>query len=218
VEEGQCLPDQPVTAADWAAIRTALGGQELGSGMESLARADLARALVAAGGGEVRVSFRAGPAEAVLVPTRSEAAQVLAEFFELRALARLRGESLELAWHTLRPASPKSVAEGTEIVRLRRLQAAGLITGVDYWAAEARPDRDCDGARVADLLLQAARIFDPATTAERAIDVLIQAQVVSSRDYWAKNAVPGGRCAGRNVAILLRNLSRHESVIRRLPP
>jgi hypothetical protein len=95
---------------------------------------------------------------------------------------------------------------------LRRLRAAQIITGTDYWTENAVAGRECEGARVADLLWRAAQFLETGATPASAIDVLLRSGVIASADYWRRTARADGRCAGKNVAALLRNLAAHERV------
>jgi hypothetical protein len=85
------------------------------------------------------------------------------------------------------------------------------ITDADYWKKHAVTGESCDGAKVAQLLIELANINSSAntkaTTADRAIDILVQRRVLSSDAYWKKNAKPGGTCSGANVAIVLTRMA-----------
>jgi hypothetical protein len=219
LEEGKLHPARPLRAEEWRTAWAQLGaGEPPGSeGATTVTRAAFARALEVAARPEVELVFRGTEAAGAAPITRSEAAQVLAEFQETRALARLRGGKLTLAWAAVRPASPPPAAvPATATGRdLQRLVAARVLPDAGYWSEHAVADKECDGARVAELLGQAARVFEPQAEPAAAIDVLLRAGVIASREYWSKGAVPGGRCAGRNVAALLRNLAQHPEVARR---
>jgi len=101
---------------------------------------------------------------------------------------------------------------------LRRLVETGIIASGDYWAENAVAGRECDGARVAELLLRRARAPDPQASAANAVEVLVRFGIISAPEYWTKSAVPGGRCSGRNVAALIRNLAAHAAISRRPAP
>lgn len=220
--EGRFFPQRPLNRSELRAVLSQPGDRapSPGDDLAAVTRSDFARALAAVGGSEVILPFDHAHDDAKQPITRSETAQVLAEFLELRALSRLRGTPQSLRWEAVRPASrpPASGATTAANRHLRRLLDARIIASPDYWAENAVPDRDCDGARVAEFLLQGARVFDPQATAETAVDILLRAQVISARDYWAKSAVPGGRCTGRNVAALIRNLAEHRLVVQRAAP
>ncbi len=221
LEEGQFFPQRALNPAEFEACLKQFAGTAPVAALDKagVTRADFARALARASASEVKLEFFAAHADASLPITRSEAAQVLAEFLELRALARLRAAPETMTWNSVKPASaPVSRNRPVAAPRvLERLLAAEIISNTVYWAEHAVPDRDCDGARVAELLLRAARLFDSTATAESAVDVLARSGVISSRDYWTKSAVPGGRCSGKNVAALIRNLAGHEIVLKGVP-
>ena len=78
-----------------------------------------------------------------------------------------------------------------------------VISSADYWLENAIPERQCDGQRVADLLMKTAKALQPVTTFSQALDVLMQRRIIWN-DYWAKNAVAGRPCQGEYVANLIR--------------
>lgn len=78
-----------------------------------------------------------------------------------------------------------------------------IIESADYWRANATDDGKCDGGKVAALLIKIAGIFKPVTSLDEALEVLTRQRALGSPDYWKKTAVPGGVCAGKNVAIVL---------------
>ena len=213
LEQGQFAPTRPLTRQEMetvlqrlTSLPTALPGIS-----DPVTRSDFAKCLSTAAGSAPTIAFSAVEKERIQPITRSEAAQVIAEFMELRALARLDRAPQTLQWNSIKPASvPISVEPKAALVsELRRLREANIIVSVDYWADHAVAGRDCDGALVAELLLRGARLFEPAASAETALEVLLRARVISARDYWAKSAVPGGHCDGKNVAVVIRRLAEH---------
>lgn len=86
---------------------------------------------------------------------------------------------------------------------LEALAEHHIIDSPAYWRSNAIEEGKCDGAKVASLLIKIASIFRPVSTLDEALPVLVQHRVLSSPDYWQKNAVPGGLCLGKNVAIVL---------------
>jgi len=96
-------------------------------------------------------------------------------------------------------AAPDRVTDA----EISALAGKHLLDSPDYWREHARESATCDGARVQSLLLQLASLFKPVSTTDEALDVLQKHRVLSSPDYWKKNALPGGACQGKNVAILL---------------
>lgn len=61
-------------------------------------------------------------------------------------------------------------------------------------------------ARRSRLLAGTGR-FDPQATPLTFLDALARGKIISSHDYWAKNALSGGRCSGKNVPTVSRNLA-----------
>lgn len=192
--------------------------------IETVTRAAFARALSDAAAGTtgappataaaVRVLFEAAATDAAAAITRSEAAQVLAEFLELRALAALLGKPQTLDWRTPRAASSGVVrVEASRLQQqLEKLAAAQVLDEPAYWLEHAVEGRECDGARVALLLQRGARRIDPQAETKDTFEVLVRAGILSSRAYWEKNAVPGGTCLGRNVSIVVQRLSERIAV------
>jgi hypothetical protein len=215
LEEGKFHPQRPLSRAELHAALRLLTDRALAlpADTASVTRADFARILGLAAKPEVDLRFSAADTDATRAISRSEAAQVLAEFLELRALGRLRSAPQTQRWDAIKPASLPVTAPSTAAVRqLRRLVDAKIIAHSAYWAENAVAGRECDGARVAELLLRGAQVLDPHATATTVVDVLLRFGVISSRDYWAKTAVPGGRCSGKNVATVIRNLAEHAIV------
>ncbi|WP_395743880.1 FAD-dependent oxidoreductase [Prosthecobacter sp.] len=91
------------------------------------------------------------------------------------------------------------------------LQKKKLISEPEYWMEHAVEGGKCDGAKVAGLLVELVKVLKPVATKEEALDVLVQRALISSPDYWKKNAVAGGQCNGANVAIVL------DRIVGRLP-
>jgi hypothetical protein len=83
-----------------------------------------------------------------------------------------------------------------------------VIETADYWRQNAVEGGHCSGERVSGLLVSAAGKFQPASTVEEAAGILSREKVISSVNYWKKNAVAGGHCGGGNVAVLINNLAR----------
>ena len=170
-------------------------------------RAAFAAALQA-GDGDVQLDFVASDADRERTITRSEAAQVIAEFLELQAIARMTGARQRLAWHSRRRATPPSAG-------LLRLCAATcsvwwteIIESADYWAEHAVEGQQCDGARVAALVAEAANVLEPDGTAASPVEVLARYGIVGRPEYWTQRAQPGAQCSGTSVATLISNLSR----------
>lgn len=87
------------------------------------------------------------------------------------------------------------------------LRESKVIGEPDYWLEHAVAEGKCDGGKVAALLVELAKVLKPVTTTEEAIGVFIERGLISSPDYWRKNAVAGGVCGGANVAIVLGRIA-----------
>jgi hypothetical protein len=81
-----------------------------------------------------------------------------------------------------------------------------VITEPDYWLEHVVANGKCDGAKVAALLVDLAKVLKPVTTTDEAIDLLVQRGLIGSPDYWRKSAAPGGVCGGANLAIVLSRI------------
>ncbi len=220
LDSGRFAPQQPLDRTTWTAALAKIGAAAPLSpaAPSALTRAEFAQSLTDAAARAVKINFVASAADAALPITRSEAAQVLAEFLELRALARLRNQPATLAWDSVKSAT-RTVTEQDlppATRHIRRLVAANVIARAEaaYWDEHAVISRECDGARVAALLLGSARLFDPTATPATFLDVLVREKIISSRDYWAKNAITGGSCSGKNVATVIRNLAERTAAAR----
>ncbi len=95
------------------------------------------------------------------------------------------------------PAPANISREIGMLVRMKVTAAA------DYWIENAEKGKLCDGAKVAELLVNLARVFEPVQNREQALAVLERRKVIHN-DYWAKQAVAGKRCEGQYVANLIR--------------
>lgn len=222
LEEGRFHAPRPLRSAELPAIQRHfdLPVSTPGTADAVVTRAAFARALTPVAGPLVTLQFHTNEADAARAITRSEAAQVLAELLELRALGALLGAQQTLRWEGVKPASfPPLAAPSTAAARhLQRLVDAKIIASGDYWAENAVAGRECDGARVAELLLEGARRLDPQASPANAVDVLHRFRIISAPEYWTKSAVPGGHCVGKNVAAVIRNLAEHPAVSRRGVP
>lgn len=95
-------------------------------------------------------------------------------------------------------AEPESTRDN-----IAALQKRSILSEPDYWLENAVPEGKCDGAKVAVLLVELAKVMKPVKTTEEAIGVFIERGLIGTPDFWRKNAVPGGVCGGGNVAIVL---------------
>jgi hypothetical protein len=82
-----------------------------------------------------------------------------------------------------------------------------VLAASDYWRDHLVEGGKCDGAKVAALLLQLARVFKPAAEASEAVAVLAEHGVIGSPDYWKTKAVAGGTCDAGNVAAVLNRVA-----------
>jgi aldose 1-epimerase len=181
------------------------------SGTESVTRATFAAALQSGlAGTPVQLAFTAGDADQIRPITRSEAAQVLAELLERRALARMTGTAQALVWNSVRPTTPTPTMDvGSSLPRdLQRLAARNIIASADYWLEHAVAGSQCEGAQVAALLARAALVLEPGATAQAPIEILARHGVMGTPAYWIQHARPGQPCGGTTVAALIANLVR----------
>ncbi|MCX6908719.1 MAG: FAD-dependent oxidoreductase [Verrucomicrobia bacterium] len=81
-----------------------------------------------------------------------------------------------------------------------------VISASDYWLEHVVTGGKCDGAKVAMLLVEVAKIFKPVTTTEEAIAEIARRGIIGQPEYWAKNAVAGGVCAATSVATVLNHI------------
>ncbi|MEA3210851.1 MAG: hypothetical protein QOE70_3908 [Chthoniobacter sp.] len=214
LENGRFAPQRAVTAAELAGVLQQLSaGPPAAHPADPVSRAVFAEALqTATGGSKVKLEFASTDADQAKPITRSEAAQVLAEFLELRATAKMNGTAQTLAWTSLKPASTPASGDVTSNLRsdLEKLVNRKIIVSPEYWLEHAVTGETCEGVQVAELLTRAAQAFD--ATARDAVEVLSRQHIIGSPEYWTKNAVPGGKCAGNNVATVIHNLARHQGL------
>lgn len=140
--------------------------------------------------------------------TRLDAAQLVACYLELRALARTTGSPQTLRWPRPRVATPLSATDGDPrmIADLQHLVARKIITDIGYWREHAEQGERCDGQKVAELLLRAAQAFEPAANVKEATEILARHSVITRPDYWALHAETGKYSEGASAAALIRNL------------
>lgn len=199
LEGGKFRPRELVTAGELMAIKKFFGRDERVVG--EVTRGMMASAL---DDPKVKLAFMGSDADGRLLITRSEAAQVVAEFLVLRAT----GKEQTMVWNSVRAASEAAAYDVTSTTYgdLQKLLERKIVSSVDYWIQHAVVGGKCDGEKVAVIFLRAARLFEPEVKAEEVIDVMVRERIISTASYWQKTAVPGGKCDGKNVAIVLRNL------------
>lgn len=163
----------------------------------------------------VMVEFKADEKASSLPMTRSEAAQVVAEFLVLMSKAMVEMKEQKLVWDSVRPASEAAAYDVTSTTYgdLQKLLERKLVSSVDYWIKHAVVGGKCDGEKVAIVMLRAARLFDPAVKPEGVLEVLTRERIIGTASYWQKTAVPGGVCDGKNVAIVLRNMVKATATV-----
>ncbi|NBV21931.1 MAG: FAD-dependent oxidoreductase [Proteobacteria bacterium] len=122
----------------------------------------------------------------------------------LRALLRKEGAVLDTTLPaTLKPSPPAPVDQFASDLKL--LVDRKIVDAPDYWLANAVTGQQCDGERVAAMLLNMARHFEPATAATSSFQVLIAHKIFRSSTYWQERATTGHKCAGGNVRTVIRN-------------
>lgn len=104
-------------------------------------------------------------------------------------------------------AMPADVDPETTRDNIAILREHKVISEPDYWLEHAVTGGKCDGAKVATLLVELAKVLKPVATKDEAVEVLTQRGVLSASDYWRKNAVASGVCNGSNVAIVLGRIA-----------
>lgn len=209
-ENGRFGPEKPVSGEQLRELMQRLFDRDAPASSEPVTRGRFAEALRSGvAGTPVTIHFVSDKSDADLPITRSEAAQVIAEFMALRATTRMTGAPQRLAWETLRPATPPPPYDVSSTLHrdLQRLMERKVIDDVSYWMEHAIEGQWCDGALVGALMAKAAQILEPGSTAAPA-DVFARHHVISRPEYWSKNAQPGGRCPGQTVAVLIANLAR----------
>jgi len=208
-EKGSFGPKLPVSAAQYAIIQEKLAGKVNPELPDAVKRGDFAAFLKESGvKASVTVEFGGPDAEKALPITRSEAAQLIAEFIRLRGLSATTGKPQTLEWKTLR-ASSDPTPNVSSLMRgvVKRLLAQGIITSGDYWLANAHETGRCDGGKVAIVMKKAAMKLAPGDPRDPA-DILVESGVISTASYWKQHAKEGSFCVGANVQRLLRGIAR----------
>lgn len=97
-------------------------------------------------------------------------------------------------------------ADSKLLAAVSRLKELGVVSDPDYWEANARKGRTCDGGMVAELLINTAAKFQPADNLEAAVQVLKENKILQNKEateYWETKAVQGTKCPGRFVGLIL---------------
>lgn len=148
------------------------------------------------------------PAEKTL--TRMDAANLMTACLTACAEAHMTNKAQILAWPAPRELTPLTPAdlEPQLASDLGLLQQHKLISSFDYWISHARQNETCSGENVAVLLKQAAAILRPKSEPKNAVTVCVEEGILSTPDYWVKNAVAGRTCSGSNVQTIIRRLAQ----------
>lgn len=208
LEDGNFTPAKDVSPLELSDIATKLRLRDPAKSSDPVTRTEFASVFDSA---SVKLRFASSDADRAKPITRSEAAQIIAEFLEKRAIAKMTGEAQTIDWTSVRPAAMASavdLASGLD-ADLQQLVDRKIIDSPDYWREHAVKGKTCDGAKAADLILRAAREIDPSATAATAAKTLGENALVSRPEYWAEHAVAGKTCAGESVASLIGNIARH---------
>lgn len=208
-EDGKFGPREVVDGTQFNGIKQALGKTSPSQASEPPNRGVFAAYLaLAADDSNVGVVFKGSDAEKAMPITRSEAAQVLADFLKLRGLAKTTGKEQTLEWTSVRPASDPALYAAPGVRKaIDKLAKAGILNSGDYWLKNAVDGGTCDGDKVAVILTRAAEKLSPGDTRPPA-EILVENRVMTSVDYWSKRAKEGLSCDGKNVQHLLRGLAR----------
>lgn len=99
-------------------------------------------------------------------------------------------------------SAPSSLDRTPESVEA--LAGHHFLSEPEYWLQNALPKHKCDGAKVAKMLVEVARVFkETPTTTEQAIDVLVKHGVIGQPSAWVAGTEPGATMEGANVATVL---------------
>jgi hypothetical protein len=91
---------------------------------------------------------------------------------------------------------------------LRVLVDRHIVDSSEYWLTNAAKGRECDGARVESLVIKMATTIAPAATSSDAIRILAANKIIASPAFWEQRALPGAKCSGYNVRVLIHNFVR----------
>lgn len=207
--DGKFGAKEPVSGVQFDEIKERIAKVKAGKVSDAPTRGVFAAWLaLAADDLKVGVVFQSSDEEKKKPITRSEAAQVLADFLKLRGLAKTTGQEQTLEWKAVLPASGPVVNSGPALKKaLARLLKEGVVTSEDYWLANANDNELCDGKLVLLVMQRAAKKMAPGDVRHPA-DILAEKRVINSADYWKRHAQEGMTCQGRNVQLLMRGLAR----------
>lgn len=94
------------------------------------------------------------------------------------------------------------------VADVKSLVERKIISGADYWLANARKGANCDGKQVGLMLVNMAYAFEPANSLDEALRILVAHKILSSPAYWQERALPNRKCSGDNVRSVIRNFVR----------
>jgi hypothetical protein len=151
------------------------------------------------------VGHAAGAAATLAINANSTVQNVPYE--PLRDLLIEEKQILKQATITTQPAGT-ATPDDQLIANGQKLMALKVTSSGDYWLANAKKGRHCDGLKVEHLLLQMARHFEPATTLHDALRILTARKVLASPAYWQEHAIADRHCSGENVSTVIRNFVR----------
>jgi hypothetical protein len=114
------------------------------------------------------------------------------------------------AWTVCWAARPLARREIDLLARNRHLNDPA------YWRERVVEGGKLEGARVARLLVELARVLRPGVKPENAVAVLAEFRILGAPEYWTTNAVAGRTCEARNVAIVLGRVAARMPVAK--PP
>lgn len=119
------------------------------------------------------------------------------DWLSMKCLAILALSLITLATPLCAATSPQQIAHD-----ITALTDSKIVSDAAYWWEHLADGGKCDGAKVAVLITEIARMLEPGTTAEDALAVLSARGMIGTPDYWQQHAVAGGICDSKNVSIL----------------
>jgi hypothetical protein len=107
------------------------------------------------------------------------------------------------------PAATKPADADAELAAdVKVLVEKKIVETGDYWLANARKGKQCDGKQVEALLLKMAGTFEPVKDRSEALRMLAAKKVLNSPAFWEERATAGRVCPGDNVRVVIRNFAR----------
>lgn len=153
-------------------------------------------------------------AAAASIALKSKATPHALPYPVLAAHLKARGAVLDPTVPAKNNVQPKMAAKEAEPSSLGaaidRLHAAGILSEPDYWNAHATAGAKCDGAKVAALMITAARrnqVRAATIDFETALKMLASRKLIGGTEYWQTHAVPGKECSGGWMATFITRLA-----------